>query len=107
MVYLCKCSRPSLYTFLSSITWINFRCILSGCFSLCHANYTKRFTIYRSFTFYSVMFGFSGIIGSLIGGRVIDILGGHFLYFALGSSALIGTICFITFYFFQMRNPKT
>lgn len=57
--------------------------------------------------FYSVMFGFSGIIGSLIGGRVIDILGGHFLYFALGSSALIGTICFITFYFFQMRNPKT
>ncbi|MBU5467941.1 MFS transporter [Virgibacillus sp. MSJ-26] len=42
--------------------------------------------------FFATFFGVSGIIGSLVGGALIDSYGGSTLYFWLGCSALIGTI---------------
>lgn len=42
--------------------------------------------------FYSVFFGVSGIIGSLIGGALIDSYGGDTLYVVMGFCALTGTI---------------
>ncbi|WP_175615197.1 MFS transporter [Piscibacillus halophilus] len=47
--------------------------------------------------FYAVFFGISGIIGSLIGGALIDVYGGSTLYFVLGTIAFAGTI-FMTIY---------
>ncbi|MDC3412707.1 MFS transporter [Aquibacillus sp. 3ASR75-11] len=41
--------------------------------------------------FVTVFFGISGIIGSLLGGALIDSFGGGTLYFVLGMIALIGT----------------
>ncbi|RCW76773.1 MFS transporter [Saliterribacillus persicus] len=47
--------------------------------------------------FVSVFFGISGIIGSLIGGSLIDSMGGGSLYFFMGSLTLLGSI-FLTVY---------
>ncbi|MFD2638083.1 MFS transporter [Piscibacillus salipiscarius] len=47
--------------------------------------------------FYAVFFGISGIIGSLIGGALIDVYGGGTLYFVMGLIAVAGTI-FMTLY---------
>lgn len=48
--------------------------------------------------FYAVMFGVSGIIGSLVGGALIDHFHGSVLYTAMGCSALIGTICLLLYH---------
>ncbi|MFC0302216.1 MFS transporter [Virgibacillus soli] len=48
--------------------------------------------------FYSVFFGVSGIIGSLLGGTLLDSFGGTALYNILGSLSAIGTISFIIYY---------
>ncbi|MDL4841061.1 MFS transporter [Aquibacillus rhizosphaerae] len=42
--------------------------------------------------FVSVFFGLSGIIGSLLGGSLIDSMGGGYLYLFMGFLALVGTI---------------
>lgn len=42
--------------------------------------------------FVSMFFGVSGIIGSLIGGSLIDTMGGGFLYLSMGGIALVGSI---------------
>lgn len=42
--------------------------------------------------FYSVFFGLSGIIGSLIGGTLIDSYGGGTLYITMGGFALTGAV---------------
>ncbi|RPF50649.1 MFS transporter [Aquisalibacillus elongatus] len=47
--------------------------------------------------FYAVFFGISGIVGSLIGGALIDAHGGGTLYFVMGLIAFAGTI-FMTLY---------
>ncbi|ALX49075.1 MFS transporter [Lentibacillus amyloliquefaciens] len=47
--------------------------------------------------FYAVFFGISGIIGSLLGGALIDSYGGGTLYAVLGFSSAIGTL-FLTIY---------
>ena len=48
--------------------------------------------------FYSVMFGVSGIIGSLGGGYLLDVFNGHILYFGMGLLSFIGTFAFILYY---------
>lgn len=48
--------------------------------------------------FYSVFFGVSGIIGSLIGGGLIDAYGGGTLYTVMGVLSIIGTVSFIIYY---------
>ncbi|WP_163538509.1 MFS transporter [Gracilibacillus sp. YIM 98692] len=48
--------------------------------------------------FVSVFFGFSGIIGSLFGGMVIDSLGGGSLYFFMGLLTTIGTILMLIYH---------
>lgn len=56
--------------------------------------------------FYSVFFGVSGIIGSLLGGFLIESFGGSTLYIVMGGFALFGTICLIIYYmFFIKRKP--
>lgn len=47
--------------------------------------------------FYAVFFGISGIVGSLVGGALIDSYGGDTLYAVMGFCALTGTI-FLTVY---------
>ncbi|MUK88471.1 MFS transporter [Ornithinibacillus sp. L9] len=47
--------------------------------------------------FFSVFFGVSGIIGSLMGGALIDSFGGGTLYTIMGGLAIVGTI-FMTLY---------
>lgn len=50
--------------------------------------------------FFAVIFGVSGIIGSLAGGVVMDHFGGSTLYFFNGCLALIGTICITIYHVF-------
>ncbi|MDC3416915.1 MFS transporter [Aquibacillus salsiterrae] len=47
--------------------------------------------------FVTVFFGISGIIGSLVGGELIDTMGAAYLYMWMGILALLGSIC-ITIY---------
>ncbi len=48
--------------------------------------------------FVTVFFGVSGILGSLIGGSLIDSVGGDTLYLILGISSLVGTILFTIYH---------
>ncbi|GAA0598860.1 major facilitator superfamily domain-containing protein 6 [Virgibacillus siamensis] len=48
--------------------------------------------------FYAVFFGISGIVGSLIGGVLIDSYGGDTLYMLMGFCALTGTIFLIIYH---------
>jgi len=55
--------------------------------------------------FYSVLFGVSGIIGSMGGGMVIEAFSGQTLYVNMSVLDLIGTVCFIG-YKFGMKRMK-
>lgn len=55
--------------------------------------------------FFAVFFGVSGIIGSLMGGALIETFGGSMLYNVIGFFALIGTIC-LTGYYVVLYNRK-
>lgn len=60
--------------------------------------------------FYSVLFGVSGIIGSLSGGFIIEHFGGTTLYYSMGISATIGVIFLIAYYLWfnnHADNKKT
>lgn len=58
--------------------------------------------------FYSVLFGVSGIIGSLIGGTIIEQFSSHILYKGMGVLSFIGTILFISYYIiFRKRHAKS
>ncbi|PKR76840.1 MFS transporter [Halalkalibacillus sediminis] len=48
--------------------------------------------------YYSVFFGVSGIIGSLLGGALIDVYGGETLYFFMGVIATVGTILLLVYH---------
>ncbi len=48
--------------------------------------------------FYAVFFGISGIIGSLVGGALIDSFGGSTLYMVMGWLTTVGTICFFIYH---------
>ncbi|WP_077622275.1 MFS transporter [Sediminibacillus massiliensis] len=56
--------------------------------------------------FVSVFFGVSGIIGSLLGGALIDSFGGETLYFILGWSALIGSISLIVYQMLPLKKVQ-
>ncbi|MGM8212092.1 MFS transporter [Virgibacillus sp. W0430] len=56
--------------------------------------------------YYSVFFGISGIIGSLIGGALIDSFGGSTLYAVMGGIALIGTLCLAIYHFTSFRKKS-
>ncbi|GGH84430.1 PPP family 3-phenylpropionic acid transporter [Pullulanibacillus pueri] len=56
--------------------------------------------------FFSVYFGFSGIVGSLFGGAIIDTQGGDLLYFCLGWMALLGSIGLFMYYLMVRRRSK-
>lgn len=73
-----------------------------GTFYLASFNYISRLIpkLLQStghLVFFATFFGLSGIIGSLLGGAIIDSSGGGTLYFGMGCLALIGTIL-ITLY---------
>lgn len=55
--------------------------------------------------FYSVMFGISGIIGSLVGGALIDTFSGGTLYFVMGCFALVGTVCLTIYHILPYGKP--
>lgn len=58
--------------------------------------------------FYSVLFGVSGIIGSLGGGLIIDYYSGATLYYTMGICAAIGVILLIGYYvWFQQYINNT
>lgn len=54
--------------------------------------------------FYSVMFGVSGIIGSLLGGAIIDTHGGATLFTYMGGFTLIGVFCLIGYQIWIKRQ---
>lgn len=56
--------------------------------------------------FYSVFFGLSGIIGSLIGGALIDSYGGGTLYLTMGGFALTGTVMLAIHHLFPYGKNK-
>lgn len=56
--------------------------------------------------FYSVFFGVSGIIGSLVGGTVIDNYSGSTLYIMMGYLSLIGVVLFTIYHVFPFRKNK-
>ncbi|WP_077296570.1 MFS transporter [Virgibacillus pantothenticus] len=73
-----------------------------GTFYLASFNYVSRLVpkLLQStghLVFFATFFGVSGIIGSLLGGAMIDSYGGGTLYAAMGGIALVGTIL-ITIY---------
>lgn len=56
--------------------------------------------------FYSVLFGISGIIGSLSGGYVFEHYGGSTFYYLMGLTATIGVILMSLYYlWFQKKQP--
>ena len=55
--------------------------------------------------FYSVFFGISGIIGSLIGGFLLDQYGGQTLYLVMAGMTLIGTVLLIIFTSLNQKKP--
>ena len=57
--------------------------------------------------FYTVYFGISGIIGSLMGGKIIDTFNGHVLYTVMGTFALAGTIMLAFYYMLWYRKNDT
>lgn len=57
--------------------------------------------------FYSVFFGVSGIIGSLVGGWILDALGGHALYVSMAISSAIGTVCLLIYHLLTYKGKKT
>lgn len=56
--------------------------------------------------YYSVFFGVSGIIGSSVGGTVMDVYGGHILYNSMGYLALAGTFCIFVYQFLMPKKEK-
>src|SRR5699024_4763439 len=54
--------------------------------------------------FYSVFFGISGIIGSLIGGALLDMFGGQVLYMTIGCLSIAGTVLFSIYH---IRSRRT
>lgn len=53
--------------------------------------------------FYSVFFGISGIIGSLVGGALIEAFGGGTLYFAMGCITFVGTVSITIYHLFTKK----
>jgi len=56
--------------------------------------------------FYMVMFGVSGIIGSLAGGWILENFGGSVLYITMGISSVIGTGMFLAYYLSLRREQE-
>src|SRR5699024_362331 len=56
--------------------------------------------------FYSVFFGFSGIIGSLIGGALIDSYGGGALYAVMGGFSLTGTLLLLAYHALPIKKTS-
>lgn len=56
--------------------------------------------------FYSVLFGVSGIVGSMGGGTIIEHFNGQTLYYIMGILSLFGAISFIGFHFGIQRKRK-
>ena len=54
--------------------------------------------------FYSFFFGISGIIGSLIGGALLDMFGGQVLYMTIGCLSIAGTVLFSIYH---IRSRRT
>lgn len=54
--------------------------------------------------FYAAFFGVSGVIGSLIGGRWMELFGGSYLYTVLGILAMIGATFLILYYTIVKRK---
>ena len=57
--------------------------------------------------FYSVMFGISGIIGSLGGGAMMEYFGLHSLYFIMGTMATFGVILLILYSLWLKKTENT
>lgn len=57
--------------------------------------------------FYSVMFGVSGIIGSMGGGVIIDTFNSNTLYIFMGLLSTIGTFSLIGYYAWLVRSGRT
>ncbi|WP_019378778.1 MFS transporter [Virgibacillus halodenitrificans] len=54
--------------------------------------------------FFATFFGVSGIVGSLVGGVVMDSFGGNTLYYGLGFMALAGTISLSIYHIFSYNK---
>lgn len=83
-----------------------------GIFYVAAFNYVTRIipTLLQStghLIYYSVFFGISGIIGSLLGGALIDSFGGQTLYMMMGLISLIGTIGITAYYFMPLTKKRT
>ncbi|MFD1038901.1 MFS transporter [Virgibacillus byunsanensis] len=56
--------------------------------------------------FFATFFGISGIVGSLMGGALIDSFGGGVLYFVMGCFALLGTISMTIYHVLPYGKEK-
>lgn len=54
--------------------------------------------------FYATFFGVSGIVGSLIGGRIIELFNGQVLYLSLGAMSFIGMILLTLYHLFLKQK---
>lgn len=56
--------------------------------------------------FFATFFGVSGIVGSLVGGAVIDVASGSTLYFIMGITATVGTILLALHHVMAFRKER-
>lgn len=54
--------------------------------------------------FMTVFFGISGIIGALVGGMLMDTVGGNTMYFIMGCMTVIGTSLIAVYHTFTLRK---
>ena len=99
--------RWFLYAFLNTPEWIVALQFLHGfsfgIFYLTAFQYVSRLIPKAMqstghLVFVSVFFGLSGIIGSLLGGMIIDTAGGEALYFYMGILTLAGTLLILLYH---------
>ncbi|MCM3742433.1 MFS transporter [Oceanobacillus luteolus] len=57
--------------------------------------------------FYAIFFGISGIVGSLMGGRIIELFSGEFLYLCMAGLSLVGVLLVTIYHVFTTKAKRS
>lgn len=86
---------PTHIIFLQVLHGLTFGVFYVAAFSYISRLIPKLLQSTGHLIFFATFFGVSGIVGSLVGGKVIDLFSGGTLYFIMGVTASIGTLLLI------------
>lgn len=85
-------TEPTFIIYLQVLHGLTFGVFYVAAFSYISRLIPKLLQSTGHLIFFATFFGISGIVGSLVGGAIIDVAGGATLYFVMGVFALIGTV---------------